>query len=133
MIQSHTIEIRVRYCDTDAMGFLHHANHVQYFEMGRTELLRVNGGDYRQMEETGRFLVITQMNCRYFLPARYDDLLTLETTANRTTAVKIEHTYRLIRGDELLATGQTTLACVDRDGKIQRVSSLGHPFNVEIR
>jgi acyl-CoA thioester hydrolase len=120
-MQSHRIEIRVRYCETDAMGFLHHANHVAYFEMGRTELLRAQGGDYRSIEEAGLFLVVVKLECRYHAPAKYDDLLTLETTVERVSAVKIEHSYRLLRGDQLLATASSVLACVDREGRVQRL------------
>lgn len=118
---SHRIDIRVRYCETDAMGFLHHANFVNYYEMGRTELLRAQGGSYRAIEEEGLFLVVVKLDCRYHAPARYDDLLTLETTVVRTSAVKIEHSYRLFRGDQLLATANSVLACVDRAGRVQRL------------
>ncbi len=54
-IQSHDVTVRVRYCETDAMGYLHHGNHIDLFEMGRTELLRAQGGSYREMEESGLF------------------------------------------------------------------------------
>lgn len=128
---SHEIEIRVRYCETDAMGFLHHANHAAYFEMGRTELFRAAGGDYRELESTGLFLVVTKLDCRYHRPARYDDVLTLETRLSRVTAAKIEHEYRLHRAGELLAEGKSTLACVNRDGVVQRVESLGPLFQIE--
>jgi acyl-CoA thioester hydrolase len=118
---THRIEIRVRYSETDAMGFLHHANHINYYEMGRTELLRVQGGDYRAIEESGLFLVVVKLDCRYHSPARYDDLLTLVTTVERVSAVKIEHSYQLFRGEQLLASASSVLACVDRQGKVQRL------------
>ncbi|MDZ4684239.1 MAG: thioesterase family protein [Planctomycetaceae bacterium] len=118
---THRIEIRVRYCETDAMGFLHHANFINYYEMGRTELLRAQGGDYRAIEESGLFLVVVKLDCRYHSPARFDDLLTLETTVERVSAAKIEHSYRLFRGEQLLATASSVLACVDREGRVQRL------------
>jgi acyl-CoA thioester hydrolase len=121
MLTTHEIEIRVRYCETDAMGFLHHAQFVNYYEMGRTELLRAQGGCYREVEESGLFLVVVKLDCRYHSPARYDDLLRLQTTVERISAVKIEHSYRLYRGDQLLATATSTLACVDKEGKVQRL------------
>lgn len=121
MIRSHDLEIRVRYQETDAMGILHHANYFTYFEMGRTELLRANGHDYRSVEESGTFMVVVKIGCRYMRPARYDDLLTLRTTTTRVTAAKIEHEYQLLRGQQLLAEGHSTLACVDREGTVQRV------------
>ncbi len=121
MLRQHETDIRVRYCETDPMGFLHHANYFTYFEIGRTELLRASGGNYRKMEEDGLFVVVVRAECRFHRPARYDDLLRLRTTIARVTAAKIEHRYELFRGEERLATGQVTLAIVDRQGKICRV------------
>ncbi len=130
-LNSHEIEIRVRYSETDSMGFLHHANHAAYFEMGRTELFRARGGDYRELEAGGLFLVVTKLECRYHKPASYDDVLTLETRLSRVTAAKIEHQYRLKRDGELLAEGKSILACVNREGVVQRVDSLGPPFQID--
>jgi acyl-CoA thioester hydrolase len=121
MADSHEIEIRVRYQETDAMGVLHHANYFTYFEMGRTELLRASGHDYRQIEAGGIFMVIVEVSCRYRRPARYDDVLRLCTTLKRVTPAKIEHEYQLFRGDELLTEAHSRLACVDREGRLQRV------------
>ncbi|MDX1969779.1 MAG: thioesterase family protein [Planctomycetaceae bacterium] len=121
MLTAHEISIRVRYCETDAMGFLHHANFVNYYEMGRTELLRAQGGNYREVEKSGLFLVVVKLECRYHSPARYDDLLTLRTQVERISAVKIEHSYRLFRGEQLLATASSVLACVDKAGRVQRL------------
>jgi acyl-CoA thioester hydrolase len=120
-VTEHEISIRVRYSETDAMGYLHHANYLNYFEMGRTELLRAQGGNYRQMEEQGQLMVVVKIDCRYKKPARYDDLLTLVTRVARVTPARIEHEYRLLRGSELLAEAQTVLACVDRAGNLQRI------------
>ena len=116
---SSEITIRVRYAETDRMGLLHHANYLVYFEQGRTELLRSQGIAYRDLEDQGFLLVLTRIQVRYRSPARYDDLLTLRTTVVRTTLVKIEHRYELMRDGVLLAEGETTLGCVDRDGKVQ--------------
>ncbi len=101
------------------MGYLHHANYFVFFEMGRTELLRASGGNYRKMEEEGLFVVVVRADCRYHRPARYDDVLRIETTVTRVTTASIEHEYKAIRGDELLATGHVVLAAVDRHGKVQ--------------
>ena len=121
MLTEHSIQIRVRYCETDAMGYLHHSQFFNYFEQGRTELLRAQGGCYREIEESGLYLVVVRLQCSYHSPARYDDLLTLVTKVETISAVKIEHSYRLHSGDRLLASANSTLACVDRDGKIQRL------------
>lgn len=113
------ITIRVRYAETDRMGLLHHANYLVYFEQGRTELLRAQGFSYRDIEDQGFFLVLTKLHVRYKSPAYYDDLLTLRTSVIRTTLVKIEHKYELMRDGVLVAEAETTLGCVDRQGKVQ--------------
>lgn len=121
MLNQHEIEFRVRYKETDAMGVAHHANYLAWFEMGRTEQLRAAGGNYRAIEESGIYMVIVRASCRYLQPARYDDHLRLVTRTVRVTAAKIEHEYELYRGEQLLARAETTLACVDRRGRVQRV------------
>jgi acyl-CoA thioester hydrolase len=121
LLTEHQIEIRVRYCETDAMGYLHHGNFATYYEMGRTELLRAQGGNYREIEAAGLFLVVVKLVCHYHSPARYDDVLRLCTKIERISAVKIEHSYRLLRGEQLLATASSVLASVDREGKVQRL------------
>ena len=113
------IHIRVRYAETDRMGLLHHANYLVYFEEGRTELLRAQGLTYRDIEDQGFYLVLTKVQVRYKSPAYYDDLLTLRTIVQRTTLVKIEHRYELMRDRVLLAEGETTLGCVDHQGRVQ--------------
>ena len=121
MLREHEIELRVRYQETDPMGFLHHSNYLTYFEIGRTELLRASGGNYRKMEESGLLVVVVKAECRYRRPARYDDLLQVHTRIARITQAKIEHDYQIRRDGEVLATGHVTLAIVDREGSVQRV------------
>jgi acyl-CoA thioester hydrolase len=120
-MKQHETTIRVRYEDADPMGFLHHAKYLSYFEIGRFELFRASGGDYRKMEESGLFVVVVKAECRYRRPARYDDLLTIRTTLSKVSQAKIEHTYEMFRDDDNLATGCVTLALVDREGKVQPV------------
>jgi acyl-CoA thioester hydrolase len=124
---SGEITIRVRYAETDRMGLLHHANYLVYFEQGRTELLRSCGLAYKDLEDQGFLLVLTRVEVRYRSPARYDDLLTLKTTVVRTTTVRIDHRYELLREGVLLAEGNTTLACVDREGRIQALPDFLRP------
>lgn len=119
--REHEIEIRVRYPEADPGGYLHHANYFIYFEMGRTELLRSNGRNYRDMEAAGHFVVVVKTECRFHRPARYDDLLRLRTSIARVRAASIEHDYHLFRGQELLAEARVTLCCVDREGQPQRL------------
>lgn len=120
-MNQHTTQIRVRYSETDAMGFLHHSNYLTYFEIGRTELFRAQGGSYRRMEQLGFFFVVVKVEVRFRKPAKYDDLLTLETAIARTTPARLEHSYRLMRGTELLTEGASTIACIDGNGQVQRI------------
>jgi acyl-CoA thioester hydrolase len=121
---SGEITIRVRYAETDRMGLLHHANYLVYFEQGRTELLRSLGLAYKDLEDQGYLLVLTRVEVRYRCPARYDDLLTLRTSVVRTTTVRIDHQYELLRDGTLVAEGSTTLACVDREGRVQALPKI---------
>ncbi|HMP59764.1 MAG TPA: thioesterase family protein [Gemmatales bacterium] len=120
----HESHIRVRYAETDRMGFLHHAQYFVYFELGRTEMLRTQGVSYRAIEDAGFFLVVVKLECKFKLPARYDDLLRLRTIHVRTTPVRIEHRYELYRDDTLLCEASSTLASVDRAGKLQAVPEI---------
>ena len=115
-MKSVQMMIRPRYCECDPMGVAHHSAYPIWFEMGRTELLRSTGTTYRDLEAEGVFLAVVRLDVRYKRPALYDDELTLETELVSVGRVKIEHEYRLLRDDVLLATGRTTLACLDGDG-----------------
>ena len=117
----HETQVRVRFQETDAQGRAHHANYINYFEIGRVEMLRASGRTYRQLEESGVMLVVTDVQCKYIMPAVYDDLLTIKTTIARAKGVRIQHGYQITRGEELLVEGQTTVACVDRSGKVTRL------------
>ncbi|WP_339910347.1 thioesterase family protein [Symmachiella dynata] len=121
MLREHEIQVRVRYSETDAMGYLHHANYLNFFEMGRTELLRASGGNYRSVEGQGLFIVVVKMEVRYRAPARYDDVLTVKTQLIRSSPAKLIHNYQVFRDDVLLCEAETLLGCVDAEGKIQRM------------
>ena len=118
---SHTIHFRVRYPECDPMGYLHHSIFLQYFEMGRVELLRSIGHSYADLERDGVFFVVAKVEVRYKAPARYDDELTLTTRVVKQTHVKIEHAYELKRGETLLAEATTRIACVGRDGQVRQI------------
>ena len=121
MLPQHTITIRVRYPEVDAMGFLHHSRYLQYFEMGRVELLRSRGYSYAELERQGILFVVIRVECRYKAPARYDEELILLTRVVKQTHVRIDHAYELKRGDTLIAEATTTIACVDRDGNLREI------------
>jgi acyl-CoA thioester hydrolase len=116
-LMTHRMPIRPRYCECDPMGVAHHSAYPIWFEIGRTELLRACGHSYADIEREGAFLAVTRLEVSYRRPARYDESLDLETTLVDVGHVKIEHTYRLLRDGDLLATGTTTLACLDREGR----------------
>ncbi len=121
MLREHEIQLRVRYQETDAQGRVHHANYFTYFEMGRVEQLRAAGYDYRKLEEAGVLMVVYEIGCRYLLAASYDDVLTLKTITKRITATRIFHEYEVTREGEMVVTGHSTLACVNREGQVQRL------------
>jgi len=120
-IVQHRISLRVRYPEVDAMGYLHHSRYLQYFEMGRVELLRHLGHSYADLERRGVFFVVVKAEIRYRQPARYDEELTLLTKLVRQTQVRYDHEYELFRGETLLAEGATTIACVDRAGEVRQI------------
>ena len=117
---STEIQIRVRYCEVDAMGVLHHSRYWTYYEMGRTELLRAQGIAYADLEKEGIFFVMAKCSARYIQPARYDDEVLLHTEITRLSAARIDHAYKLYRKTDgvLLSTAETTLACVNNEGSI---------------
>jgi acyl-CoA thioester hydrolase len=121
MVTSHEISFRVRYQETDGQGVVHHANYLTWFELGRVELLRAGGHSYKDLEERGILLVVAEIQVQYHLPARFDDVLRLMTTAVRAKGARIEHRYVLHRGQELLAEASTTVACIDRTGRVTRL------------
>ena len=114
------IELRVPYADVDQMGCVHHPHYLKYFEQGRTELLRQSGWAYRDLEASGVFFVVSRVQCNYHMPARYDEVVVVTTRIKRITLARIDHEYELRRKADgvLLASGETTLACVDGDGQI---------------
>lgn len=123
-----SVQIRVRYCECDPMGVAHHAAYIPWLEIGRTELLRDTGVTYAQLEDAGVFLVVAKLECRYRRPVYYDDLVEVRTRVVGGSRVKIEHEYQIVivesgrksAGDRSAAVfaGSSTLACVDRHGKI---------------
>jgi acyl-CoA thioester hydrolase len=109
--------IRVRYAETDQMGVVYYANFFIWFEIGRVELLRQLGFEYKQMEaEDDRHIPVVEANCRYKSPAHYDDELLLETSLLAMRRSVIKFGYRLLRpaDGKLLAEGETTHVVVDR-------------------
>lgn len=111
-------DIRVIYGDTDRMGVVYYANYLRYFEAGRNEYLRACGARYRDLEaEQGVMFPVVEANVRYLHPARYDDVLTVETRITELRRASLRFEYRVVRREDgrLLAEGHTVHACIDRD------------------
>ncbi len=116
-LRKFQIQMRVRYQETDGQGRVHHANYLNYFECARVEMLREAGFDYRKLEETGIMLVVTEMDCRYFGAAVFDDQLTVEVETTRAKGTRIEHHYLIRRDQEKIVSARSMVACINREGR----------------
>ena len=118
----HRFLIRVRYGDTDQMGFAYYAHYLRWFEIGRAEMMRALGTTYRSLEESGIQLPVLEARCRYLKPARYDDEVAIETGVRTFGRASIEFGYRVTRaeGGELLAFGHTEHCFLDPAGRPTR-------------
>jgi acyl-CoA thioester hydrolase len=119
VIQSR-VQVTVRYAETDMMGIVYHANYLPWFEVGRTTLLKEIGVPYRKLEEEGFRLPVLELSAKYLRPALYDDSVEILTTLRERPLLRIYLEYEVRRGNELLATGTTVHAFVDRDGRPTR-------------
>jgi acyl-CoA thioester hydrolase len=116
MMQSRT-PITVRYAETDMMGVVYHGSYLPWFEVGRTDLMKQYGLPYRQLEAEGFYLPVLEVGAKYLKPAHYDDPITIVTTLREKPLLRIKLEYEVRRGDELLTTGFTLHAFIDRAGK----------------
>ena len=111
---NNEIKIRVRYGETDQMGYVYYGNYAQYLEVGRVEWLRSMGISYKSLEESGIMLPVLNMNINYLKPAKYDDLITVETNLLKKPGVKIEFGFKILNEEkELLSTAEVSLVFVD--------------------
>ena len=105
--------VRVRYGETDQMGFVYYGNYALYFEVGRAEAMRKLGMTYREMEEKGVYMPIAQMNVKYLKPGRYDDLLTIRTIVSQVPTSRMVFDYEIYNEEGiLLCKGNTVLAFI---------------------
>jgi acyl-CoA thioester hydrolase len=111
------VEVTVRYAETDMMGVVYHANYLPWFEVGRTTLLKELGVPYRRLEEEGFRLPVLEVSAKYVRPAVYDDTLEILTTLAERPLLRIRLNYEVKRAGELLATGASVHAFVDRTGR----------------
>ena len=119
---THRTTCRVIYGDTDNMGQSYYGNYFRWFEMGRNELFRSLGLAYATVESRGIFLPVAEAYCKYSAPAKYDDLLIIETSLDTRLKGAIKFDYRIFSEDSktLLAQGYTRHACLNREGKVVR-------------
>lgn len=116
MIQS-TATISVRYAETDMMGIVYHANYLAWFEVARTQLFKSHGISYRELEAQGYRLPVLEVAVKYLRPAVYDDTLGVTAILREKPLLRIRLDYEIHRGEELLVTGHTLHAFIDRDGR----------------
>jgi acyl-CoA thioester hydrolase len=111
--------VRVRYAETDQMGVVYHSNYLIWFEVGRVELIRQLGLNYKQMEEEGCGIAVVDVHVRYKAPARYDDELVIETRLVAARGAVVKFGYRILRITDglLLCEGETMHVCVGKDMK----------------
>jgi len=120
MIEFHDATVRVRYAETDQMGVVYHGNYFVWYEVGRVELMRALGFEYKLMEkEDDCHIVVVDARCRYLKPAKYDDVLRIRTRIAETMNRMIRYSYEVFRDEdnELLATGETTHVICGSNGR----------------
>jgi acyl-CoA thioester hydrolase len=116
----HDALVRVRYAETDQMGVVYHAHYLVWFEIGRVELMRALGFEYKLMEtEDDCFIVVVEASCRYRQSAKYDELLRVRTRIAQAGNRVVKYSYELLRDSDtqLLATGATTHVVCGKDGR----------------
>jgi len=115
--------VRAIYADTDAMGIVYHTNYIRWFEIGRTELFREIGILYTEVESAGYNLPLTQVYCHYHTPARFDDIVIVETEIAylKHASLKFEYCLRSEEHKKSFTEGYTVHACTDRNGRIIRI------------
>ncbi len=114
-----SVEFRVRYAETDQMGIVYHSHYLVWCEVGRTDYIRRLGMPYAEIERQGTRLAVSDASLRYHAPARYDDLIRVETTLAEVRSRTISFTYRIVHADTgtRLVTGATTLISLDPTGR----------------
>jgi acyl-CoA thioester hydrolase len=124
------VRVRVRFCETDLMGIVHHGAYPAYLEAARVEWLRRRGVAYGNWASRGLHLAVAELNLRYRTPARFDDEIDVDTSLGLLRAASVRFDYRLVRvGDAaLVAEGSTLLACVNQAGGLTRM----HPEVAEV-
>lgn len=109
-------QIRVRYAETDQMGYVYYGNYAMYYEVGRVEALRNAGFSYKRMEDDGIMMPVLENHSKYLKPGKYDELLTIRTVIREMPGVRIKFEYEVLNEEgELINEGKTTLAFLKTD------------------
>lgn len=110
----HEVQVRVRYAETDRMGYVYYGNYATYFEVARVETLRYIGTSYKELEDSGIMLPVLEYKTKYLKPAKYDDLLTIRTFIRQKPSIRITFDYEVYNQENvLLNTAETTLVFVN--------------------
>ncbi len=111
----HSTRIRVRYADTDQMGYMYYGNYAEFYEVGRVEMLRSLGLTYKSMEDSGIIMPVTELKCKYIKPAFYDEEISVKVIMESMPSVRIHFKYELSNEkDELINLGETTLVFINQ-------------------
>jgi len=119
-MEFHDAQVRVRYAETDQMGVVYYGNYFVWFEIGRVELMRALGFEYKLMEtEDDCFIVVAEASCRYRQSAKYDEILRVRTRISQAGNRVVKYAYEILRDYDgaLLATGETTHVICGKDGR----------------
>ena len=119
----HDIQLRVRYGETDQMGVVYHAEYLVWCEVGRTEYIRALGLPYAEMERSGTGLAVAEASLRYHAPARYDNLVRVETTLSKVGSRSLTFEYVIFNATtgQRLVTARTMLVALDREGRLATI------------
>jgi len=121
MMPQHSVDIRVRYKETDKMGVTYYANYLVWFEVVRTELFRKLGMPYTNLEKEGIRLMVVEAHCKYKSPTTYDDLVKVEVEISDMKNTSISFSYKVYKDKKLAATGETVHVFTDKNGKPMRI------------
>jgi acyl-CoA thioester hydrolase len=111
---SHSTKLRVRYAETDQMGYMYYGNYAAFYEVGRVEMLRSLGMTYKSMEDSGIMMPVLDLKCKFIKPALYDEEITIKVNMAKMPSVRIHFAYELYNEKtELINLGETTLVFID--------------------
>jgi acyl-CoA thioester hydrolase len=119
----HHLDIRVYYEDTDFSGYVYHANYLKYCERARSDFLRVLGVDQNAMFGAGEAFVVRRMQCDFLKPAKFDDILTVESTPGMAKGARFEIKQRVLRCEDVVFTADVTAVLIDSRGRPKRLTS----------